>query len=121
MANNRGSRPQSSIYVSGRIGQSRQSRHPFRPSEGHWCSKRRLQNTGSLTAKLAASTSTPKMHHLSGIPGPLRKRCSSAPRPCRAASESHSWEARYRIRDILASASSVKRQKSIGVGRRVWM
>ncbi|QSS63833.1 hypothetical protein I7I51_00893 [Histoplasma capsulatum] len=35
----------------------------------------------------------------------------SSSRPCRAASENHSWEARYRIRDILASASSVKRQK----------
>ncbi|KGQ01461.1 hypothetical protein PAAG_11811 [Paracoccidioides lutzii Pb01] len=41
-----------------------------------------------------------------------KKRCSSAPRP---------WEARSRLRDILASASSVKRQNSIGVGRRVWM
>ncbi|EEQ86382.1 uncharacterized protein BDCG_01502 [Blastomyces dermatitidis ER-3] len=41
-----------------------------------------------------------------------KKRCSSAPRP---------WEARSRLRDILASASSVKRQNSIGVGRRVWI
>ncbi|EQL29709.1 hypothetical protein BDFG_07701 [Blastomyces dermatitidis ATCC 26199] len=31
------------------------------------------KTTGSLTAKLAAPTSTPKMHHLSGIPGPLSK------------------------------------------------
>ncbi|QSS63867.1 hypothetical protein I7I51_00927 [Histoplasma capsulatum] len=52
------------------------------------------KTTGSLTAKLAASTSTPRMHHLSGIPGPLRKRCSSAPHPCHAASASHSMKAR---------------------------
>ncbi|QSS66064.1 hypothetical protein I7I51_06915 [Histoplasma capsulatum] len=66
------------------------------------------KTTGSLTAKLAAPTSTPKMHHLAV----KQKPCSSAPRP---------WEARSRLRDILASANSVKRQNNIGVGRRVWM
>ncbi|KGQ01694.1 hypothetical protein PAAG_11540 [Paracoccidioides lutzii Pb01] len=50
------------------------------------------------------------MHHPTGIPGPLGKLCSLAPRPCRAARGSRSQEVHSCIRDILASANSVKHQ-----------